>query len=66
MRLKFIIAIIALAALCVPAFGQTTASEWFDKGNALSNRGKYDEAIKAYDKAIEINPQYASACTTKT
>ena len=28
---------------------------------ALYVQGKYDEAIKACDKAIEINPQYANA-----
>jgi tetratricopeptide (TPR) repeat protein len=26
------------------------------KGNALSNLGKYEEAIKCYDKSLEINP----------
>jgi tetratricopeptide (TPR) repeat protein len=55
-RLKFIIAIIALAVLCVPAFGQTTTEDWFAKGNALYDQGKYDEAIQAYDKAIELDP----------
>ncbi len=50
---------ITLAALCAPAFGQTTAIDWNDKGNALVDQGKYDEAIKAYDRAIEINPQLA-------
>jgi tetratricopeptide (TPR) repeat protein len=65
MRMKFIIAIIALAVLCVPAFGQTTASEWLDKGLALYDQGKYDEAIQAYDKAIEIDPQNADAWDNK-
>ncbi len=27
--------------------------------------GKYDEAIKAYDQAISINPQYANAWNNK-
>ena len=31
------------------------AKDWNRKGNALYNLKKYDEAIKCYDKAIEIN-----------
>jgi tetratricopeptide (TPR) repeat protein len=44
---------------------QKIAREWFDKGNALCGQGKYDEAISAYDKAIEINPQYVDAWNNK-
>lgn len=32
MRLKFVIAVITIALLCVLAFAQTTADEWFSKG----------------------------------
>ncbi|NQU98914.1 tetratricopeptide repeat protein [Candidatus Woesearchaeota archaeon] len=35
--------------------------QWYDKGFALIERGKLEEAIKAYDKAIEINPKHALA-----
>ncbi len=38
---------------------------WSNKGLALKAQGKYDEAIKAYDKAIEINPQLALAWSGK-
>jgi Flp pilus assembly protein TadD len=38
-----------------------TADNWVDEGNTLYAHGKYDEAIQAYDKAIEINPQDADA-----
>ena len=41
------------------------ASAWNNKGVALIHQGKYDEAIQAYDKAIEINPQYADAWNNK-
>ena len=33
---------------------------WYNKGDALKNLNKSDEAKKAYDKAIEINPQLKS------
>jgi tetratricopeptide (TPR) repeat protein len=36
--------------------GATQDSDaWYNKGNALKHLNKSDEAIKAYDKAIEIN-----------
>ncbi len=54
-----------LGVLCAPAFGQTTAIDWNDKGNVLVDQGKYDEAIKAYDRAIEINPQLAEVWNNK-
>ena len=36
-------------------------SNWVDRGVALVMEGKYDEAIKAFDKAIEQNPKDAVA-----
>ena len=41
------------------------ATTRYDEGLVLNNQGKYDEAIQAYDKAIEINPQYAVAWNYK-
>lgn len=38
---------------------------WNNKGSALIDQGKYDEAIQACDKAIKINPQFALAWNTK-
>lgn len=32
-------------------------NEWYNKGLAFYKLGKYEEAINAYDKAIEINPE---------
>lgn len=34
---------------------------FYNKGNALANLGRYDEAIEAYDKALELNPDNADA-----
>lgn len=36
-----------------------TAKEWNDKGRALYEQEKYEEAIKCYDRAIEIDPDLA-------
>ena len=34
---------------------------WTNKGTDLGNSGQYAEAIKGYDKAIEIDPQNSAA-----
>ena len=38
---------------------------WVHKGSELMSSEKYSDAIKAYDKAIEINPQDSDAWTNK-
>lgn len=38
---------------------------WNDKGVDLYDQGKYEEAIKAYDAAIKLNPNYADAWSNK-
>ena len=58
---KSVLVIIALAISCISAIGQETTSSWTDKGVALSNQGNYNEAIKAFDEAIKLDPQNAKA-----
>jgi tetratricopeptide (TPR) repeat protein len=41
--------------------GSGTARNLVNKGNGLLNQNKYDEALQAYNKAIELNPQYEEA-----
>ena len=41
------------------------AYAWNNKGIALRNIGKYDEAIECYDTAIKIDPNYADAWNNK-
>jgi tetratricopeptide (TPR) repeat protein len=49
---------VLLFVLLMNIAGATQDSDaWFNKGNALANLNKYDEAITVFDKAIEINPQ---------
>ena len=38
---------------------------WLIKGRALTKLGKFDEALKAFEKAIEIDPKYALAWNNK-
>ena len=42
-----------------------TETDWSNKGIALDTLGKYQEAIKCYDKSIEINPRDAGAWNNK-
>jgi len=35
------------------------ADTWMGKGNVLSDQGKYDQALQAYEKSIELDPKYA-------
>ena len=37
------------------------ADHWLDKGDALSDAGKLPEALQAYTKAIETEPDYSDA-----
>lgn len=34
-----------------------SATEWFHMGMNLTTQGRYEEAIQAYDKVLEINPR---------
>jgi len=65
-RFKIALCIFVLIALCAPAIGQTTAKSWIEKGDDLFvNQSKYSEAINAYDKAIELDPQNADVWYSK-
>ena len=37
------------------------AQMWFAKGEAAERNGNYGEAIKCYNKAIKLDPNYAKA-----
>ena len=41
-------------------FEENTANGWYKKGLHLSQKGTPEEAVRAYDKAIEIEPQNAT------
>ncbi len=52
----FILFIIFVTTDC---FGQSEEEKLNIQGNDLGREGKYEEAIKKYDKAIELDPSYS-------
>jgi Ca-activated chloride channel family protein len=38
---------------------------YYNQGNALAKLGRFDQAIEAYDRALDINPQHADASYNK-
>jgi tetratricopeptide (TPR) repeat protein len=42
------------------------AVSWNLKGNALSHKGEHNEAIAAYDRAIELAPQWEAPRRNKS
>jgi tetratricopeptide (TPR) repeat protein len=45
----------------VTQYQEKTAPDWMAEGNARFGQGNYDEAIAAYDNALQLNPQLAEA-----
>jgi tetratricopeptide (TPR) repeat protein len=66
MKAKVIIILwLLLMVFFISASGQQTAEDLLDKGADLAQQGKYDDAILAYNRAIEINPQDATTWDNK-
>ncbi|MHC5916979.1 MAG: tetratricopeptide repeat protein, partial [Nostoc sp.] len=38
--------------------GNTTASQWLERGNQLWRLGRYKEAVQAFDEAIKLKPSF--------
>jgi Ca-activated chloride channel family protein len=38
-----------------------SADGWYNRGNALAGQGRYDEAIAAYEKSLELKPDQEDA-----
>jgi Tfp pilus assembly protein PilF len=69
-KFPFLFLPILLLSILATAFGcnstantapPSTAEEYYNRGIALFNESKYDEAIKEYTKAIVIDPGYTDA-----
>jgi|GEM_PF-335796 len=65
MKAGFVIALLAIAMLCVSSLAQEmTADDWYKKGQSLIATGfgyNIDEALEAFDNAIQIEPQNIDA-----
>ena len=59
-----ITALALLMLVSITGAAQST-NIWFHKGSELMSSEKYNEAIKEYDKAIEINPHDSLAWYNK-
>jgi tetratricopeptide (TPR) repeat protein len=59
---SFVIVLLVFILLCISAVEEEyTADYWIQKGDEFFNKGSYDIAIDCYNRAIELDPQYADA-----
>ncbi len=57
MKTRFAIALLTIAMLCASALAQEeTAESWLKEGYNLSANGSYEQALQAYEKSIQIDP----------
>jgi tetratricopeptide (TPR) repeat protein len=60
------VSLLSLAVLCACATAQEeTAESWLKEGYSLSANGSYEQALQAYDKSIQIDPNNELAWINK-
>ena len=64
-NVQFVTGILILFAFLAGFYIIYLANSSSNEINDLLSSGKYDEALQAYDKAIEINPNYVDTWNTK-
>ena len=57
MRNSFLFLTLTLALAVPTLFGQTTAADYYDRGNDRYKQNDYEGAIADYTKALETNPR---------
>lgn len=68
---RLVVVLAALALLCISALAEddtedeNSAESWYLKGYQLVSNGYYEEALQAYDKSLEIDPENATAWLDK-
>jgi tetratricopeptide (TPR) repeat protein len=60
------LALLAIAVVCVSVTAQEdTADYWLEKAYELSTNGSYEEALLAYDRVLEMDPENYTAIINK-
>jgi tetratricopeptide (TPR) repeat protein len=55
-----------LSCICIPVVAYSDdATGWFEQGNAFMKNKNYSEAIRVYDRAITVEPDYFEAWNGK-
>ena len=55
--MRFLIALLFVVLLVpVPTLWADEALDWYLKGNELSQKGQFEQAVEAYHQALQINP----------
>ena len=57
--------IIALLGLSINNIESDSPDAWFSKGFELNNMGKYQEAIEAFDRVVDMDPSNTAAWNNK-
>jgi tetratricopeptide (TPR) repeat protein len=65
MVLRLVYIVTLLSTLTVNAGALTEAEEWNDTGLKYHRKGEYSVAIWCYDKALELDPDFAWAWNNK-
>ena len=60
-RILILVFFTSVFALWQSTAAAQTAASWIERGDSLEQQKVYDEAVKAYTKAIELNPGAAQA-----
>src|SRR5271157_1465361 len=61
----FLIIISSIVSIVTAQSNLHDSEVWYNKGNDLTKSGEFHEAIKAYDKAIGIDPNNSDAWNGK-
>ncbi|MCX9011336.1 MAG: tetratricopeptide repeat protein [Candidatus Methanoperedens sp.] len=62
---QFAVIAIAIIAISSSPIAASTSAQFIDIGNAFMDTGRYQEALNAFDKAIEIDPDNSNAWENK-
>jgi tetratricopeptide (TPR) repeat protein len=60
-----LLVLLGAAVLLISPVSASAATDWFDKGHSYYNAGRYDDALAAYNKALELDPNDEYAWTSK-